>query len=126
MTLIECTAAYVALCELSGQEWPVKTAYSIFRLKKALKEHADFYSQKEAEIVNDAAEKDEAGNIVWSDAAAGSFVIKTEMREKYLQAVAELSEIAVEGAFPALVLEGGSIKPNTLEKLAPFLAEGTI
>ena len=124
MKLIECTAAYAALCELSKTEWPVKTAYSIFRLKKALKEHAEFYSQRELELVYSVAEKDERGQIAWIDEPGKSFAIKPGERERYVTGMRELADIVVETAFPPLIIEGdGSIKPEHLEKLEAFLEE---
>ena len=75
MILIRCITAYTALLALSEQSMPYDTALAFVLLKKKLAPHAEFYAEKERELVEEYAKR-ENGEIVMD--GPGRFVLDTD------------------------------------------------
>lgn len=64
MLLIQCVTAYTAITALAQQSMDYKTALALVLLKKRLAPHAEFYAQKERELVETYAKRSETGEII--------------------------------------------------------------
>ncbi len=64
MLLIQCVTAYTALTALSKQEMPHKAALAMVLAKKRLAPHVEFYVEKERELVETFAKRDEKGDVI--------------------------------------------------------------
>ena len=80
MYLIECANAYLAAVQLQQKEMDYQTAFAVMMVKKQLQSHVEFLQNEELKLAEKYAEKDEKGNIKWTergtfyrdaDAAAG-------------------------------------------------------
>ena len=103
---------------------PLKVAYKLNKLKKAVEVEGEFYSNKFQEIVNTYAKKDDDGNIVFSDDGQ-QILIKDGMVEECNQALDDLQALTVEIDNCNLTIDdfGDNIEctPEELEALMPFL-----
>ena len=103
---------------------PLKVAYKLNKLKKAVEAEGEFYSNKFQEIVDTYAKKDENGNIVFSD-DGNQIMIKEGMVDECNQALEDLQSLTVEIDNCNLTIDdfGDSIEctPEELEALMPFL-----
>lgn len=63
MTLRECVKAYTALNTLMDKECGFKTAYAFSKLHAILKPSVEFFIEKEQELVNEFAEKNDDGTV---------------------------------------------------------------
>lgn len=120
MTLLEYAEAYQALMQLMDTPQKYADAYNLVRLKRALEPDAMFFAQKERELMEQYAKRDERGEIVWS--GTGRFVFAEPSRAgEYATARRELAEIEPEGEFKRQKLNAPeSITPRQLEALLPF------
>ena len=104
---------------------PLKVAYKLNKLKKAVEVEGEFYTNKFQEIVNTYARKDENGQIVFSE-DGNQILIKEGMVEECNQALADLQELTVEIDNYNLTIddfgEGVECTPEDLEALMPFLS----
>lgn len=104
---------------------PLKGAYKINKIRKAIEKEGDFYSTKFQEIVDTYAKKDEGGNIVFSDDGE-QIIIQEDKIEECNQALAELQKLEVEVDNYNLTIEdlGENVEctPDELEALMPFLS----
>lgn len=103
---------------------PLKVAYKLNKLKKAVEVEGEFYSNKFQEIVDTYAKKDENGNIVFSD-DGNQIMIKEGMVDECNQALEDLQSLTVEIDNCNLTIDdfGDNIEctPEELEALMPFL-----
>ena len=103
---------------------PLKVAYKLNKLKKAVEAEGEFYSNKFQEIVDTYAKKDENGNIVFSD-DGNQIMIKEGMVDECNQALEDLQSLTVEIDNCNLTIDdfGDNIEctPEELEALMPFL-----
>ena len=103
---------------------PLKIAYKLNKLKKAVEAEGEFYSNKFQEIVDTYAKKDENGNIVFSD-DGNQIMIKEGMVDECNQALEDLQFLTVEIDNCNLTIDdfGDNIEctPEELEALMPFL-----
>jgi peptidase E len=104
---------------------PLKVAYKLNKLKKAVEAEGEFYSNKFQEIVDTYAKKDENGNIVFSD-DGNQIMIKEGMVDECNQALEDLQSLTVEIDNCNLTIDdfGDNIEctPEELEALMPFLS----
>ena len=103
---------------------PLKVAYKLNKLKKAVEAEGEFYSNKFQEIVDTYAKKDENGNIVFSD-DGNQIMIKEGMVDECNQVLEDLQSLTVEIDNCNLTIDdfGDNIEctPEELEALMPFL-----
>lgn len=103
---------------------PLKVAYKLNKLKKAVEVEGEFYSNKFQEIVDTYAKKDENGQIVFSD-DGNQIMIQDGKIEECNQALEDLQALTVEIDNCNLTIDdfGDDIEctPEDLEALMPFL-----
>ena len=103
---------------------PLKVAYKLNKLKKAIEVEGEFYSGKFQEIVDQFAKKDENGSLVFSE-DGNQIMIKDGMVEDCNKALADLQELTVEIDNCNLTIDdfGDDVEctPEELEVLMPFL-----
>ncbi len=108
----------------SGASLPLKGAYKINKIKKAVEKEGEFYTEKFQEIVNTYAKKDDDGNLVYSEDGS-QIMIKDGMVEECNKALADLQELEVEIENYNLTLDdlGENLEctPEELEALMPFM-----
>lgn len=104
---------------------PLKVAYKLNKLKKAIEVEGEFYANKFQEIVNTYGQKDENGNIKFSE-DGNQILIKDGMVEECNKALNDLQELTVEVDNCNLTIDdfGDDIQctPEELEALMPFLS----
>ena len=107
-----------------GTILPLKGAYKLNKIKKAIEKESEFYSEKFQEIVKTYAQQDENGNVVFSD-DGNQIMIKEGMIEECNQALQDLQDLEVEIETYGLTIEdlGEDIQctPEELEALMPFM-----
>lgn len=103
---------------------PLKVAYKLNKLKKAVEVEGEFYSNKFQEIVDTYAKKDDNGQIVFSD-DGNQIMIQDGKVEECNQALEDLQALTVEIDNCNLTIDdfGDDIQctPEDLEALMPFL-----
>ena len=103
---------------------PLKVAYKLNKLKKAIEVEGEFYSNKFQEIVDIYAKKDDNGQIVFSD-DGNQIMIQDGKIEECNQALEDLQTLTVEVDNCNLTIDdfGEDIEctPEDLEALMPFL-----
>ena len=80
MYLIECANAYLAAVQLQQKEMDYQTAFAVMMVKKQLQSHVEFLQNEELKLAEKYAEKDEKGNIKWTE--RGTFLIGTQTRRR--------------------------------------------
>lgn len=108
----------------AGASLPLKGAYKINKIKKAVEKEGEFYTEKFQEIVDTYAKKDDDGNLVYSEDGS-QIMIKDGMVEECNKALADLQELEVEVENYNLTLDdlGENLEctPEELEALMPFM-----
>ena len=108
----------------SSATLPLKGAYKLNKIKKAVEKESEFYREKFQEIVDTYAQKDENNNPVFSDDGS-QILIKEDMIDECNQALEDLQELEIEIETYGLSLEdlGDNIEctPEELEALMPFM-----
>jgi hypothetical protein len=103
---------------------PLKGAYKLNKIKKAIEKENEFYIEKFQEIVNTYARKDENGQLVLSE-DGNQIMIKDGMVEECNKALVDLQTLEVQIENYGLSLEdlGDDIEctPEELESLMPFM-----
>ena len=103
---------------------PLKGAYKINKIRKAIEKEGEFYSSKFQEIVNTYAKKDDNGDIVFSEDGE-QIIIQDDKIEECNQALSELQKLEVEIDNCNLTIEdlGENLEctPDELDALMPFL-----
>lgn len=103
---------------------PLKVAYKLNKLKKAVEVEGEFYANKFQEIVDTYAKKDENGQVVFSD-DGNQIIIQDGKVEECNQALNDLQTLTVEIDNCNLTIDdfGDDIQctPEDLEALMPFL-----
>lgn len=110
----------------ASQHLPLKGAYKLNKLRKAVDEEFKYYSEKFQEIIDTYAQKDENGEVVFSDDGT-QILIKDGMVEECNKTLEELQNLEVEIDNCNLTIEdfGEDIEctPDQLEAIMPFMAE---
>ena len=108
----------------AGTSLPLKGAYKINKIKKAVEKEGEFYTEKFQEIVDTYAKKDDDGNLVYSEDGS-QIMIKDGMVEECNKALADLQDLEVEIENYNLTLDdlGENLECTTeeLEALMPFM-----
>lgn len=103
---------------------PLKGAYKLNKIKKAVEKEGEFYSEKFQEIVEKYAKHDDDGNLIFSE-DGNQIMIKDGMVEECNQALADLQELEIEIENYGFTLEdlGENLEctPDELEALMPFM-----
>lgn len=103
---------------------PLKGAYKLNKIKKAVEKENEFYVEKFQEIVNKYAKTDEKGNLVYSD-DGNQIMIKDGMVDECNKALDDLQNLEVQIENYGLTLEdlGDDVEctPDELEALMPFM-----
>ena len=108
----------------AGVSLPLKGAYKLNKIKKAIEKESEFYQEKFQEIVDTYARKDDDGNLVFSE-DGNQIMIKDGMIEECNKALEDLQELEVQVENYGLTLEdlGDDVEctPEELEALMPFM-----
>ena len=108
-----------------GTVIPLKGAYKINKIKKQVEDESDYYSEKFKGIVDDYAQKDDEGNVKFSDDGE-QILIQQDKIDECNNALEELQNFKVQIENYDLALEdfGEDVKiaPEKLEPLMPFLS----
>lgn len=104
---------------------PLKGAYKLNKIRKAVEKESEFYSEKFQEIVNTYAKKDENDQVVFSEDGT-QILIKDGMVAECNQALEDLQKLEVQIENYDLTIEdlGDDLEctPDQLEALMPFMA----
>lgn len=94
--IIKCIKVFQAITQMGEMDLSYTTAHKLVVAKKELQTHVDFYIEKERELIEKYAEKDENGN--WEH--DGKYQIPPEYVKEYLDAHNKLDSIEVEISAP--------------------------
>lgn len=104
---------------------PLKGAYKLNKIRKAVEKESEFYQEKFQEIVNTYAKKDENDQVVFSEDGT-QILIKDGMVAECNQALEDLQKLEVQIENYDLTIEdlGEDLEctPDQLEALMPFMA----
>lgn len=102
---------------------PLKGAYKINKIRKALDKESDFYGEKFQEIIDTYAKKDENGDIVFSE-DQNEIMIQEDKIEECNKALEDLQSLEIQVDNYNLIAEdlGDDMEctPDQLEALMPF------
>lgn len=108
----------------SSMNLPLKAAYKLNKIRKAVEKEGDFYGEKFQEILDKYAKKDENGELVFSDDGS-QIMIKDDMIEDCNKELSDLQTLEVQIENYNLTIEdfGEDIEctPDDLEALMPFM-----
>ena len=108
----------------AGASLPLKGAYKLNKIKKAIEKEGEFYTEKFQEIVDLYAKKDDDGNLIFSDDGS-QIMIKDGFVDECNQALSDLQNLEVQIENYELTLEdlGENLECTTeeLEALMPFM-----
>ena len=108
----------------SGTTLPLKGAYKLNKIKKAVEKESEFYQEKFQEIVDTYAQKDENGAPVYSNDGS-QIMIKEDMIDECHKALDDLQNLEVQienyGLSLADLGEDVECTPDELEALMPFM-----
>lgn len=110
---------------LANTNLPLKVAYKLNKLKKAVEAEGEFYANKFQEIVDTYARKDENGELVFSEDGS-QIMIQDGKVEECNDALENLQSLTVEVDNCNLTIDdfGDDMEctPEQLETLMPFLS----
>ena len=108
----------------NGATLPLKGAYKLNKIKKAIEKESEFYTEKFQEIVEKYAKHNDNGEVVFSD-DGNQIMIKEGMVEECNKALEDLQTLEVEVENYGFTLEdlgeGLQCTPEELEALMPFM-----
>ena len=108
----------------SNTTLPLKGAYKLNKIKKAIEKESEFYVEKFQEIVSTYAKHDDNGNLIYSE-DGNQIMIKDGMVEECNKALEDLQNLEAQIENYGLTLEdlGNDIEctPEELEALMPFI-----
>ena len=108
----------------AGTSLPLKGAYKLNKIKKAVEVEGEYYVEKFQEIVDKYAKKDDDGNLVYNDDGT-QILIKEGMNDECNQALEDLQNLEVQIENYGLSLDdlgdGVECTPDELEALMPFM-----
>ena len=108
----------------SNTTLPLKGAYKLNKIKKAVEKEGEFYTEKFQEIVEQYAKHDENGQLVFSE-DGNQILIKDGMVDECNKALEDLQNLEVQIENYGLTLNdlGENIEctPDELEALMPFM-----
>lgn len=108
----------------SNTTLPLKGAYKLNKIKKAVEKEGEFYTEKFQEIVEQYAKHDENGQLVFSE-DGNQILIKDGMVDECNKALEDLQSLEVQIETYGLTLDdlGENLEctPEELEALMPFM-----
>ena len=108
----------------SSANLPLKGAYKLNKIRKAVDKEAEFYSEKFQQILEDYAKKDEEGNLVFSE-DGNQIMIQDDKIIECNKALEDLQSLEVEIDTFNLTIEdlgeGIECTPDQLDALMPFM-----
>lgn len=108
----------------SSANLPLKGAYKLNKIRKAVDKEAEFYSEKFQQILQDYAKKDEEGNLVFSE-DGNQIMIQDDKIIECNKALEDLQSLEVEIDTFNLAIEdlgeGIECTPDQLDALMPFM-----
>ena len=108
----------------SDTSLPLKGAYKLNKIRKAVEKESEFYTEKFQEIIDKYAKKDDNGNVVFNDDES-QIMIKEDMIEECNQALLDLQELEVQIENYNFTIDdlGDDLEctPDELEVLMPFM-----
>ena len=108
----------------SNTTLPLKGAYKLNKIKKAVEKEGEFYTEKFQEIVEQYAKHDENGQLVFSE-DGNQILIKDGMVDECNKALEDLQNLEVQIENYGLILDdlGENLEctPDELEALMPFM-----
>lgn len=115
--LVKCTAAYMAVNGLMGQEWDYPSAYALTRLQRALQPHADFFIREEDKLVRQYGKKDGEGQVCFTQ--RGTFLYEDpDQAAEYNAKRLELGAVEVDLEWEETTLpQPERIRPMQIEAL---------
>jgi hypothetical protein len=107
-----------------GVNLPLKAAYKLNKIRKAVEKEGEFYSEKFQDILNNYAKKDENGELVFSE-DGDQIMIKDDMIDECNKALADLQNLEVQIENYGLSIDdfGEDLEctPDQLAALMPFM-----
>lgn len=107
-----------------GTNLPLKAAYKLNKIRKAVEKEGEFYSEKFQEILNNYAKKDEKGELVFSE-DGDQIMIKDDMIDECNKALTDLQNLEVQIENYGLSIDdfGEDLEctPDQLSALMPFM-----
>lgn len=107
-----------------GVNLPLKAAYKLNKVRKAVEKEGEFYSEKFQEILNQYAKKDENGELVFSE-DGDQIMIKEDMIDECNKALNDLQTLEVQIETYGLSIDdfGENLEctPDQLAALMPFM-----
>lgn len=107
-----------------GTNLPLKAAYKLNKIRKAVEKEGEFYSEKFQEILNQYAKKDENGELVFSE-DGDQIMIKEDMIDECNKALTDLQNLEVQIENYGLSIDdfGEDLEctPDQLSALMPFM-----
>lgn len=107
-----------------GVNLPLKAAYKLNKVRKAVEKEGEFYSEKFQEILNQYAKKDENGELVFSE-DGDQIMIKEDMIDECNKALSDLQTLEVQIETYGLSIDdfGEDLEctPDQLAALMPFM-----
>ena len=103
---------------------PIKTVYKLSKFFDTIKQDADFYREKLAEILNEYAQRDEENNVIVTDNGK-SIKIKENLISECEEKLQELADIEAEEPQIKFSLEElpDGMSVQELNLLMPFIVE---
>ena len=107
-----------------GVNLPLKAAYKLNKIRKAVEKEGEFYSEKFQDILNNYAKKDENGELVFSE-DGDQIMIKDDMIDECNKALTDLQNLEVQIENYGLSIDdfGEDLEctPDQLAALMPFM-----
>lgn len=107
-----------------GASLPLKGAYKLNKIRKAIDKEGEFYAEKFQEIIDKYAKKDDDGNLIFSE-DENQIMIKDDVIEECNKALMDLQALEVEIDNCNLTIEdlGEDLEctPDELAVLMPFM-----
>lgn len=107
-----------------GVNLPLKAAYKLNKVRKAVEKEGEFYSEKFQEILNQYAKKDENGELVFNE-NGDQIMIKEDMIDECNKALNDLQTLEVQIETYGLSIDdfGENLEctPDQLAALMPFM-----
>ena len=107
-----------------GVNLPLKAAYKLNKVRKAVEKEGEFYSEKFQEILNQYAKKDENGELIFNE-NGDQIMIKEDMIDECNKALNDLQTLEVQIETYGLSIDdfGEDLEctPDQLAALMPFM-----
>ena len=108
-----------------AEKLPIKTAYKLSKLSKAVAKEVEFYQESFQKIMDTYAQHGEDGNYIFTEDGQG-IQIQDGKQEECFKKIEELKDIDIE--MPAITFkfedfEDVSISADEMDSLVPFLDE---